>query len=135
MAHEPSIEICRKAASNLLESQKSPEDKEKLEKKLEELNNGWSEIETLLADRLNQLNNALDDSREFQNQVREMIGWLNEGKAFLKSKLPVGGKPETAKMQLEKHGVSSNSFGTANRISSLNVWGFYYFIGGVYSTE
>eukprot|EP00794_Sanderia_malayensis_P004728 gene4728-5351_t len=103
MAHEPSVEICRKAAANLFASQQSPEEKEKLEQKLGELNTGWDEIEQLLADRLRQLNEALDHSKEFQNQVREMIGWLNEGKSFLKSKLPVGGKPETAESQLQKH--------------------------------
>lgn len=104
-AHEPSIVICRKAAVNLIDSSKNPEDKKNLEQKLNDLNNGWDEIEILLADRLKQLDEALDHSKQFQNQVREMIGWLNEARAFLKCKRPIGGKPETAMTQLEKHKV------------------------------
>lgn len=104
-AHEPSITICRKTASNIIDSSDDDNEKERLQGKLNELNNGWEEIEILLEQRLKDLEEALDESKNFQNQVREMIGWLNEAKAFMKSKRPTGGKPETAMAQVEKHKV------------------------------
>ena len=81
-----------------------------LEQKLAELTAGWEEIQRLLDDRLSELKEALDDSKQFQNQIRELIGWLNEAKAFLKNKRPLGGKPETAKLQVDKHKVSVEDF-------------------------
>ena len=97
--------MCRQAASNVISSTDDASEKERLQGKLDELNTGWDEIEALLAQRLKGLEEALDESKNFQNQVREMIGWLNEAKAFLKGKRPTGGKPETAKALVEKHKV------------------------------
>ena len=105
MAHEPSIVICRKAVHGLIDSTANPEEKGNFEGKLGELNSGWEEIERLLAERLKVLEEALDKSKHFQSQVREMIGWLSEARAFLKGKKPTGGKPETAMNQVEKHKV------------------------------
>ena len=104
-AHEPNIKICREAATNAINSTDDAGEKEKLQGKLNELNVGWDEIEALLAARLKELEEALDQSKDFQKQVREMIGWLNEAKAFLKGKRPTGGKPESAKAQVDKHNV------------------------------
>ena len=97
--------ICRNSASKIIDSSDDPKEKERLHGKLDELNAGWDEIEVLLAERLKRLEEALDESKNFQNQVREMIGWLNEAKAFLRGKRPTGGKPETAMAQVEKHKV------------------------------
>ena len=97
--------ICREAAANSINSTNELSEKERLQGKLNKLNTGWDEIEALLAKRLKKLDEALDESKNFQNQVREMIGWLNEAEAFLKGKRPTGGKPESAKAQIEKHKV------------------------------
>ncbi len=89
----------------MLQATKLPNEKKALEDKSKQLNDGWEKIQILYTEREKELRNALDESSHFQEQTREMHHWLTEARAFLKTKKPVGGKPETARTQLEKHQV------------------------------
>lgn len=104
-AHESPVEKCKDSVSNVLSTSKITSEKKALEGKLEELVQSWDQIQFLYAERETELMSAFDESRHFQEQTREMLNWLSEANAFLKTKKPIGGKPETARSQLEKHKV------------------------------
>ena len=89
----------------LLESTSNPKEKKALQDKISEVTAGWDEIEFLYEERKKELESAFDESRHFQEQTREMLNWLTEASAFLKTKKVMGGKPDTARAQLEKHKV------------------------------
>lgn len=101
-SHRPSVESCSSKAQNLIDEDKAA-DKPGLQSKLQELNIGWEELQKLLKAREGKLNNAFEESKRFQDEVRELIVWLSEARVFLRSKAPYGGKVESTTKQLDKH--------------------------------
>ncbi|XP_057312331.1 microtubule-actin cross-linking factor 1, isoforms 6/7-like [Hydractinia symbiolongicarpus] len=99
-SHKPSVTSCQEAAQKLVDEDKAQPE---LKSKLEDLTKGWDEIQELLKEKEDGLQNAFDESRKFQGQVRELNIWLSEAKTFLKSKAPIGAKSETVEKQLDKH--------------------------------
>lgn len=102
MAHKLSVNSCQKAAENLLGDSNAP-NKADLEDKLSRLNIGWEEIQQMLKDREAKLDGALEDSKNFQTEVHELLTWLSEAKVVLKSSGPYGGKVAAVTKQLDKH--------------------------------
>ena len=101
-AHRPGVDNVKTSAQKLLDENKVA-DRADLTNKLESLNIGWEEIQRLLQARDDQLSNAFDESKRFQDEVRELIVWLSEARIFLRSKTPYGGKVESVTKQLDKH--------------------------------
>ena len=101
-AHRPGVANVQTSAQKLLDDNKVT-DRADLTDKLEALNIGWEEIQRLLQEKDDQLNNAFEDSKRFQDEVRELIVWLSEARIFLRSKTPYGGKVEPVTKQLDKH--------------------------------
>lgn len=101
-AHRPGVANVQSSAQKLLDDNKVT-DRADLTNKLEALNVGWEEIQRLLQEKDDQLNSAFEDSKRFQDEVRELIVWLSEARIFLRSKTPYGGKVEPVTKQLDKH--------------------------------
>ena len=101
-AHRPSVGNVQSSAQKLLDDNKVT-DRAELTTKLHALNIGWEEIQKLLQEKSEQLSNAFEDSKRFQDEVRELIVWLSEARIFLRSKTPYGGKLDAVTKQLDKH--------------------------------
>ena len=104
-AHERPVEKCKESGLALSASTSNPTEKKAVDSKVDEVINGWDEIQSLFAQRKSELEDAFDESRQFQEQTRELLSWLTKMSEILKKKQPTGGKPETAKEQLDKHKV------------------------------
>ena len=104
-AHESAVIKCKDSAAALLQSTASSNEKRALEDKIENLTSGWEEIKTLYSAYQVELENAFDESRLFQEQTKDLLQWLSKESVDLKKKKPTGGKPDTAKEQLENHQV------------------------------
>ena len=96
-AHRVSVATCQTAVRN------TPQPTADLEKRMSDVNTGWEDIQGLLQLREQQLDGALEDSKNFENLVGEMLTWLNDSKVLLKSSGPYGGKVEVVTAQLEQH--------------------------------
>ncbi|EDO29908.1 predicted protein [Nematostella vectensis] len=101
LSHEPSVDSLSRAASALLESGET--DSTALEGKVQELKTTWDAVLAKSAQRQAELEKALKDSHSFMSQIKELRGWLNEASEFLKSRRAIGGRPENATKQLNKH--------------------------------
>ena len=101
-AHEASITNMQNSADQMLQNAQ-PRDREVLEGKINELGVGWQEIQDLLASREQALQDAMNESRKFNDRVRDLNNFLNEAKSFLKSSRPIGGKVPVTESQVAKH--------------------------------
>ena len=99
------MESVTRAATKLLESGDEKIESSVLQTKTTELQEGWDEILTKSTQRQGELEAALEASHSFMDQMKEMKAWLNEASQFLKSRRPIGGRPESAQKQLNKHQV------------------------------
>ena len=104
-AHESPVEKCKESGMALMESTSNPKEKKVVGGKVDEVISGWDEIQSLYAQRKNELENAFDEARQFQEQTREFLSWLTRQGEILKKKTPTGGKPDTTKDQLDRHKV------------------------------
>merc|ERR550532_2284259 len=69
---------------------------------LNELNSKWNALLTKGEDRQAELEDALREAQEFNQEVRDMLMWLNDVDTALSTSKPVGGLPETAQDQLDR---------------------------------
>ena len=104
-AHESPVEKCKESGMALLESTSNLNEKKAVSGKVEEVASGWEEIQSLYAQRKGDLDTAFEEAQQFQEQTREFLGWLAKQSEALKKKTPTGGKPDSAKEQLDKHKV------------------------------
>lgn len=74
-----------------------------LEGKVNDLKTTWDDVLAKSAKRQAELEAALEASHSFLGQIKELRGWLNEASEFLKSRRSIGGRPESATKQLNKH--------------------------------
>ena len=104
-AHESPVEKCKQSGLALLESTSNPKERKAVDGKVNEVISGWDEIQSLYAERRTELENSFDEAQHFQDQTREFLNWLTKQNGALKKKTPTGGKPDTAREQLDKHKV------------------------------
>merc|ERR550532_10083 len=69
---------------------------------LNELNSKWNALLTKGEDRQAELEDALREAQEFNQEVQDMLMWLNDVDTALSTSKPVGGLPETAQDQLDR---------------------------------
>ena len=106
LAHEPSVESVSRAASALLmENGDSKLESGALQMKVTELQNGWQEVLDKAARLDAELAAALSASHDVMDQMKELRTWLSESREFLYSRRQIGGRPESARIQIAKHKV------------------------------
>ena len=107
MAHAPSVESVSRAASSLLtESGEGKVETSTLQLKVTELHKGWEDVLEKAAQLEAELAAALNASHDVMAQMKELRAWLSEAQEFIRSRRPVGGRPDSANSQLAKHKVS-----------------------------
>ena len=99
-AHQSSVDTLNDAGRQLIEADKGSEDASNTQKKLQELNKKWGELQDKASEKQNDLESALREAQIFSAEIQDLLLWLGDIDAALSTSKPVGGLPETAKEQL-----------------------------------
>ena len=101
-AHQSSVDTLNDAGRQIIESEKGSREASHTQQKLNELNTSWNNLLTKGENRQTELEDALREAQAFNQEIQDMLMWLNDVDTALSSSKPVGGLPETAKDQLER---------------------------------
>ena len=101
-AHQSSVDTLNDAGRQIIETEKGSREASQTQQKLNELNSKWNALLTKGEDRQAELEDALREAQEFNQEVQDMLMWLNDVDTALSTSKPVGGLPETAQDQLDR---------------------------------
>merc|ERR1719242_211238 len=101
-AHQSSVDTLNDAGRQIIETEKGSREASQTQQKLNELNSKWNALLTKGEDRQAGLEDALREAQEFNQEVQDMLMWLNDVDTALSTSKPVGGLPETAQDQLDR---------------------------------
>ncbi len=101
-AHQSSVDTLNDAGRQIIESEKNSREAGDTQQKLNELNTKWNNLLGKAEGRQVELEDALREAQSFNQEIQDMLLWLNDVDAALSQSKPVGGLPETAKDQLDK---------------------------------
>ncbi|XP_038626613.1 dystonin isoform X5 [Tachyglossus aculeatus] len=102
LAHQSTVEVVKKAGTDLIESS-AGEEASNLQSKLEVLNQRWQNVLEKTEQRKQQLDTALLQAQGFHGEIEDLHQWLTDTERHLLASKPVGGLPETAREQLNSH--------------------------------
>ncbi|RWS15093.1 microtubule-actin cross-linking factor 1-like isoform X28, partial [Dinothrombium tinctorium] len=101
-AHQTSIDTLNRAGRLLIDSDRGSEDASATQRKLDNLNSRWNQLQQKAAQRQLELEELLKEAQLFYQEIQDLLMWLQDVDAQLVSSKPVGGLPETARDQLNK---------------------------------
>merc|ERR1719210_1734682 len=101
-AHQSSVDTLNDAGRQIIESEKGSREASNTQSKLNELNSKWNDLLAKAEGRQVELEDALREAQAFNQEIQDMLAWLNDVDSALSSSKPVGGLPETAKDQLDR---------------------------------
>lgn len=101
-AHQSSVDTLNDAGRQIIDSEKGSREASNTQQKLNELNTKWNNLLGKAEDRQVELEDALREAQAFNQEIQDMLLWLNDVDAALSQSKPVGGLPETAKDQLDR---------------------------------
>ena len=101
-AHQSSVDTLNDAGRQIIESGKGSKEAQGTQTKLNELNTKWNDLLSKAEGRQGELEDALKEAQAFNQEIQDMLSWLNDVDSALSSSKPVGGLPETAKDQLDR---------------------------------
>eukprot|EP00092_Neocalanus_flemingeri_P001303 GFUD01001391.1.p1 GENE.GFUD01001391.1~~GFUD01001391.1.p1 ORF type:complete len:5580 (+),score=1489.94 GFUD01001391.1:543-17282(+) len=101
-AHQSSVDTLNDAGRQIIETEKGSREASQTQQKLNELNSKWNALLGKGEDRQAELEDALREAQAFNQEVQDMLMWLNDVDTALSTSKPVGGLPETAKDQLDR---------------------------------
>ncbi|XP_059089195.1 microtubule-actin cross-linking factor 1-like isoform X2 [Tigriopus californicus] len=101
-AHQSSVDTLNDAGRQIIESDQGSREASNTQQKLNELNTKWNNLLGKAEGRQLELEDALREAQAFNQEIQDMLLWLNDVDAALSQSKPVGGLPETAKDQLER---------------------------------
>ena len=101
-AHQSSVDTLNDAGRQIIESEMGSREASHTQGKLNELNTKWNNLLGKAEDRQVELEDALREAQAFNQEIQDMLLWLNDVDSALSSSKPVGGLPETAKDQLDR---------------------------------
>ena len=101
-AHQSSVDTLNDAGRQIIESEKGSREASQTQGKLNELNTKWNNLLGKAEDRQVELEDALREAQAFNQEIQDMLLWLNDVDSALSSSKPVGGLPETAQDQLDR---------------------------------
>lgn len=99
-AHQSSVDTLNDAGRQLIEADKGSEDASNTQKKLQELNKKWKQLQDKAFAKQNELESALKEAQIFNAEVQDLLLWLADVDQSLSASKPVAGLPETAREQL-----------------------------------
>ena len=102
-AHQSSVDTLNDAGRQIIESaEKGSREASTTQTKLNELNSKWNDLLGKAEGRQVELEDALREAQAFNQEIQDMLLWLNDVDGALSQSKPVGGLPETAKDQLDR---------------------------------
>merc|ERR1719229_2216593 len=101
-AHQSSVDTLNDAGRQIIESEKGSREASDTQQKLNELNTKWNNLLGKAEGRQVELEDALREAQAFNQEIQDMLLWLNDVDSALSQSKPVGGLPETAKDQLDR---------------------------------
>lgn len=101
-AHQISVDTLNRASRQLIDGDRGSEDAKATQKKLDNLNSRWRQLQEKAAQRHREMENALKEAQAFNHEIQDLLMWLTDVDNQLVSSKPVGGLPETAKEQLNR---------------------------------
>merc|ERR1719422_1388858 len=101
-AHQSSVDTLNDAGRQIIETEKGSKEASQTQQKLNELNSKWNALLGKGEDRQTELEDALREAQAFNQEVQDMLMWLNDVDTALSTSKPVGGLPETAQDQLDR---------------------------------
>merc|ERR1719412_2616090 len=119
-AHQSSVDTLNDAGRQIIESEKGSREASQTQTKLNELNSKWNNLLGKSEDRQSELEDALREAQAFNQEIQDMLMWLNDVDTALSTSKPVGGLPETAKDQLDRFmEVFKELEGTGPKVEAL----------------
>ena len=101
-AHQSSVDTLNDAGRQIIESEKGSREAGDTQQKLNELNTKWNNLLGKAEGKQVELEDALREAQAFNQEIQDMLLWLNDVDSALSQSKPVGGLPETAKDQLDR---------------------------------
>lgn len=101
-AHQSSVDTLNDAGRQIIEAEKGSREASNIQSKLNELNTKWNNLLGKAENRQQELEDALREAQAFNQEIQDMLLWLNDVDSALSQSKPVGGLPETAKDQLDR---------------------------------
>merc|ERR1719229_352010 len=101
-AHQSSVDTLNDAGRQIIESEMGSREAGDTQQKLNELNTKWNNLLGKAEGRQVELEDALREAQAFNQEIQDMLLWLNDVDSALSQSKPVGGLPETAKDQLDR---------------------------------
>ncbi|XP_022258014.1 dystonin-like, partial [Limulus polyphemus] len=101
-AHQTSVDTLNRAGRQLIDADRGSEDANITQKKLNDLNSRWQQLQDKAADRQRELEEALKEAQAFYQEIQDLLMWLSDTDSQLATSKPVGGLPETAREQLNR---------------------------------
>ena len=83
---------------------------DQLRTKLKDLNHKWLELNTILEKRVTQVHKAVNQNRQYSEEMKSLINWMDECCDFVKNQIPAVGDPETLEAQLDQSEVSNHPY-------------------------
>uniref|UniRef100_A0A0N5A2H2 GAR domain-containing protein n=1 Tax=Parastrongyloides trichosuri TaxID=131310 RepID=A0A0N5A2H2_PARTI len=99
IAHEQSVIDLKRAGKNLLLMDPGSESVTK--NKLEDLNNRWVDLNDTIDALISSLESAKNDASTLDQELDNWLMWLDDIESDLGLNKPIGGLPETARIQLD----------------------------------
>eukprot|EP00057_Strongylocentrotus_purpuratus_P020675 XP_011675149.1 PREDICTED: microtubule-actin cross-linking factor 1 isoform X2 [Strongylocentrotus purpuratus] len=103
MAHESSVKSVNQAGQNFVASADNRQVANVVRSKLDDVNNKWANLTRMSDGRQRELEGALGETKNFAEEATRLLRWLHDINGQLSSSQPVGGLPETAREQLDRH--------------------------------
>ncbi|KAH9415294.1 hypothetical protein DERP_006388 [Dermatophagoides pteronyssinus] len=119
-AHQSTVDTLNSAGKMLIDNERGTENARATQNKLNKLNSRWQQLLDKTEQRKRELEELLKEANSFNQELLDMISWINDMDNELSVSKPVGGLPETAREQLNRfmeiyQEIDSNRF----RIDSL----------------
>ena len=101
-AHQSSVDTLNDAGRQIIETEKGSREASQTQMKLNELNTKWNNLLTKGENRQAKLKDALREAQAFNQEIQDILMWLNNVDTALSSFKLVRGLPKTAKDQLDR---------------------------------
>ncbi|KAI2799657.1 hypothetical protein BLOT_011563 [Blomia tropicalis] len=101
-AHQGTVDTLNSAGKMLIEAERGSENARNTQAKLNNLNSKWQQLLEKADQRRRELEELLKEAHSFNQELLDVISWINEMDNEVSVSKPVGGLPETCKEQLAR---------------------------------
>lgn len=101
-AHQASVDTLNDAGRKIIDAESESTEASDTQHKLSELNAKWNSLICKADTWQSELENNLKEAQAFDQEVQDLLLWLNEIDASISEAEPTGGLPETSRDQLDR---------------------------------